>query len=239
MKNLSYLLICFIFFGCGALKNNKGLRTQGDPQDAQSYGYQPIDPLPVQFFHTNGITGLPTIIDINQVPERNEKVLQTLHDETMRLAIRELDGKFNGSFSSAKLGYENRTYEIILDYIKFDTKSLLVKITKENKNNEDKPRSKSRKKGYTDSNDFIGLDYIIGSKPNHNRDEEESSELQARPANTDVTTSVIVPVYVGVGLRFSATVKVNKGNVDLGNLFALGLAGEANKVTGTAESHYW
>jgi hypothetical protein len=45
--------------------------------------------------------------------------------------------------------------------------------------------------------------------------------------------NAIVPVYIGVGLRLTANVYVKKGNVDLGSLFALGLAAKSEKVSGT------
>jgi hypothetical protein len=109
------------------------------------------------------------------------------------LAIGEVDGKGNVSFATAKLGYAGSSYIVILDYIKFDTKSLPVALHK----------------------DTAG--HVLGFKP------------------TDYTENpdAIIPVYVGVGLRFTATVTVNEGTVDLGNLFALGLAAESKKVTGT------
>lgn len=66
--------------------------------------------------------------------------------------------------------------------------------------------------------------------------------LTARDANGNRTASIaatsseanaIVPVYIGVGLRLTANIYINKGNVDLGSLFALGVAAKAEKVSGT------
>lgn len=45
--------------------------------------------------------------------------------------------------------------------------------------------------------------------------------------------NAIVPVYIGVGLRLTASIYVKKGSVDLGNLFALGAAAKAQQVSGT------
>jgi hypothetical protein len=42
-----------------------------------------------------------------------------------------------------------------------------------------------------------------------------------------------VPVYVGVGLRLTANIKVNEGSVDLSNLFAIGAAAQAKQISGT------
>jgi hypothetical protein len=47
------------------------------------------------------------------------------------------------------------------------------------------------------------------------------------------TNVVIVPVYVGIGLRLTANVTVLKGNVSLSNLAALSAAATANRVQGS------
>lgn len=57
------------------------------------------------------------------------------------------------------------------------------------------------------------------------------SDTFAIPSTTSPGSSV--PTYVGVGLRLSANLFVRKGNVDLGNLIAIGAAAQANQLTGT------
>jgi hypothetical protein len=44
---------------------------------------------------------------------------------------------------------------------------------------------------------------------------------------------VVVPVYVGIGLRLTANVTVHKGTVNLSSLGALSAAAEANRVSGS------
>ncbi len=60
--------------------------------------------------------------------------------------------------------------------------------------------------------------------------------------NTNIKASIIpnapepdalVPTYIGVGLRLTANILVTEGSVDLGNLFALGAAAEAKKISGS------
>ena len=51
--------------------------------------------------------------------------------------------------------------------------------------------------------------------------------------STTGTGRPLVPVYVGVSLRLTLSVTVLTGKVDLGNLFALGVAAQANRITGT------
>jgi len=45
--------------------------------------------------------------------------------------------------------------------------------------------------------------------------------------------NVILPVYVGVGLRLTATITIMEGSVELSNLLALGAAVEAKRASGT------
>ncbi len=50
---------------------------------------------------------------------------------------------------------------------------------------------------------------------------------------SDKSAAAVVPVYAGVGLRLKAHISIEKGSVNLGSLFALGAAVEANKASGS------
>ncbi len=52
-------------------------------------------------------------------------------------------------------------------------------------------------------------------------------------SSTEDAHEVIVPIFVGIGIRLTASVHVNEGNVDLTNLIALGAAARTKQVTGT------
>lgn len=173
--------------------------TQGDLKNAQSFGYQPLDPLPVEVNLKEKLTHDST----NFLPY-NTRLMNSLPDETMRIAIGEIDVNSNISFGTAKLGYAGSSYVVILDYIKFDTKSFPTKLIKVN------DKDSGMAKALVDTIGFVPL----------------ISDSKERP-------DAVIPVYVGIGLRLSATVRVNSGNVDLGNLFALGVAAEAKQITGT------
>jgi hypothetical protein len=152
--------------------------TTGDPKSAQSYGYNPIDSLPVT---------------VSPLTATREKKLEALPDETMRLAIGQFDGKAGVSFGTATTGVAGNNYVVILDYTKFTTKSFGVTKT------------------------------VI---PNQN-------VVSISLTQSGSTPDVVVPVYVGVGLRLTANVTVKEGSVDLGNLFALGAAAQAKQISGT------
>lgn len=196
MRFLLFSLVIIAISSCDATKKLATPTTLGDPKNAISYGYQPIDPLPVKIGIDTSINGGGVILtSLIKIADKNKRIMGSLPDETMRLAIGQVDGKGNISFTTAKLGYAGSSYIVILDYIKFDTKSLPVFVDKDTS-------------GLI--RDFKAASYNLDSKPD-----------------------AIIPVYVGVGLRFTATITVNEGTVDLGNLFALGLAAETKKVTGT------
>jgi hypothetical protein len=151
--------------------------TIGDPKNASSYGYHPLDPLPLNL-----------TID-------KSKVLEALPDETIRIAVGTVSGDGGITFGPAKLGAEGKNYVVILDYIKFGTDSFGVALS-------DKDTKGNR------------IATLVKSS--------ESSKANA-----------VVPVYIGVGLRLTANIYVKKGSIDLGSLFALGLAAKAEQVSGT------
>src|SRR5262245_21660415 len=116
---LSSLSIC-ILVGCKTKLPN----TSGDPLNAVSYGYQPLDPLPVDVK-----VGEKTIDPLT----RHDDVLNSLSDETIRLVIGEVEGGGNISYGSAKMGYKGHSYEIVIDYMKFQTYPKLFRYVKDEK----------------------------------------------------------------------------------------------------------
>lgn len=178
------LLILCLFANC---RSEKIPSTLGDPRNASVYGYTPIDPLPVS-------VNIP-----NDDPEFNIRIMNALPDETMRLAIGQMDNGATIQFGPAKVGVAGNNYVIVLDYIKYTTKSIALNIDLDTAKN---------KNIYIKTIDTL----------NSNNHTEQVS---------------LVPVYVGVGLRMTASIHVKKGKVDLSNLSALGVAAESKKVTGT------
>jgi len=175
MKCKAPLLVIFMiaFAGCASWQVPP---TLGDPKITQSYGYHPMDPLPVELKFEGNLT--------------NDRLLNSLPDETMRLAVGEISGSGGITFGPATAGYKGKSYVVVLDYIKFNTKSFGVKLSTEEKS------------------------------------------MKATLVR-DYEADLIVPVYVGVGLRLTANVTVNEGSVNLGSLFALGLAAQAKQIAGT------
>ncbi|EOV0850557.1 hypothetical protein ACOKV8_000546 [Vibrio parahaemolyticus] len=176
MKRNLLITSCLVAISLSGCSTWKIPSTQGDPNLAESYGYNPIDSLPVRVEPSNATLA---------------QKLEALPDETMRLAIGQFDGKAGLSFGPATTGVAGNRYVVILDYTKFTTESFGVKTTP-----------------------------------------VEDNKLLVSLTN-DPNPDVVVPVYVGVGLRLTAHVTVKEGSVDLGNLFALGVAAQAKQISGT------
>ncbi|MBC8156486.1 MAG: hypothetical protein H7Z72_26690 [Bacteroidetes bacterium] len=90
--------------------------------------------------------------------------------------------------------------------------------------------------GVAGKNYVVVLDYIkFTTLPEKVRVSQSDStgEKYFSVVSQQADAQMIVPVYIGIGLRLTANVTVVQGNVDLGNLIALGIAAQTNKITGT------
>ena len=75
-----------------------------------SYGYTPIDPLPINYDRSD------------------EDVLSSLPDITMRLAVGSFDISGNISYGPVKTGVAGSRYQIVMDYIQYTTLSIPVTV---------------------------------------------------------------------------------------------------------------
>ena len=87
-------------------------QTDAALQQGASYSYRPLDPLSANLQHALS------------VPVTNCRILELFPDETVRLAIGQLDASGNISYGVAKAGYQGNRYTVVLDYTKTDTRSL-------------------------------------------------------------------------------------------------------------------
>ncbi len=139
------------------------------------------------------------------------KLLDVLPDNAVRIAVRQLSGSASLGFGpAAQLGYEGNSYEVVLDYINADVANLRFAY--------DPPRPNGRgSRGALESG---------AAAASLTRIEEGAAD----PPNKNV---VVIPVYVGVGLRLTAIVTVHKGKVNLSSLGALSAKAEAGQVSGS------
>lgn len=174
-------------------------------EQASGYSYVPLDPLPVKKVRESGCSE----------NAEYKPVLESLPDNAVRVAVRELSAKGQLSFGPLQVGTENKSYQVILDYVNVDTSSLFLTI------------------GYV-KGDKLGSIYESGMPKDAvirvERLEDQEGASEEAPVQGD---QVVVPVYVGVGLRLTATVNVLKGSVNLSSLGAIAAQADAGNVTGS------
>jgi len=138
-------------------------------------------------------------------PERPRgPLLSELPDNAVRIAVRKLTGSASGGFGPAQIGYQGNSYQVILDYINADVANIRFLYTGGN----------ALESGATFAVQRVDNDMI---------------PAVAGPGQGEI----VIPVYVGVGLRLTANVTVHKGSVNLSSLGSLSAAAEAERVTGS------
>jgi len=223
----------FVSFGCATIREQlrtetpyeRNLRMErenyGDPP---AKGYQPLDPQPILVKDRDGY-------DLGDASDRNKVLLRALPSEAVRLVIGQADIAGNIQFGSFTAKTKIGNYVVVLDYIKYESRSLRIKVTEklpedleEPLENESKGEYKKRKSQYFDSTPYWVRPYtyeVLEGK------ESDSSSLDPMVYIHNI------PVYVGVGVRMMASVTVNEKNVDLGSLYGLGVGAQSKKLQGT------
>lgn len=217
-KIILFILTITIYLGCSGVKIPKSL---GDPKNNFSYGYHPLDPLPV-------IT-----IDTLESKDKNFRLQKSLPDESMRIAIGNYSRNGGITYGNNSIGYKGNRYIVILDYIKYDTKAFNVGVLKAY-NRLDEKRNDEIYILPVDSLESSGKKFMEEIRHFEGRYSRNGYTRSSVSTTTQFTTSeATLPVFIGIGLRLTATIEVNKGSVDLGNLTALGVAAESGNVSGT------
>ena len=174
------LLALFSGTACGTLHPPL---SPGDLQSAPAYGYTPVDAL----------AAIPSGDVSCGVP--SSRLLLSLPDETMRLAIGTVTDSGYIRYGPAKVGTSGNSYVVVLDYTQSQTIPMKLGVV--------------------------------------NSGQPDSTFRVLSAGEVPTSSSSVVPVYVGVGLRLTANVTVRKASVDLGNLVAIGAAAQAGVITGT------
>lgn len=199
--------------GCTALKLPESL---GEQQS--SYSYIPLDPLPVaEKSRCGGETQL-------------KGVLESLPDQAVRIAV----GQYNASgtlvFGPGTVGVVGKSYQIVLDYISVDTANVPVYI-KRYLPDQELPDKEGRLVSVYDNTIAGRTVYRIYRDPEQNK--SASARMLVPEREKQGFEQVIVPVYVGVGLRLTASVTVTQGTANLSSLGAIAADAEAGKLTGS------
>ncbi len=172
-----------------------------------SYSYIPLDPLPVDVSEQASCA-----LKISDA----KTLLDSLPDNAVRISIRQLSAKGGIELGPAAVGLENNTYQVTLDYINADTANVRFLIGVWVKNS-DEPNNL---RFIPISNEKVPEGELVVERS------DTAKGVENRP-------NVVIPVYVGVGLRLTATVQVIKGKVNLSSLGAIAASVEAERSAGS------
>jgi hypothetical protein len=107
MLKLTLALCCSLFLA-GCTISSPATLGEKDRQEV-SYGYTPIDPLPINF-------------------EKQDDIFSLLPDTTMRLAVGSFDSSGNITYGPVKVGMAGSRYQVILDYIQYAMLQIPVSV---------------------------------------------------------------------------------------------------------------
>jgi hypothetical protein len=212
------LLAAFGLSGCAARKLPSTLA-----ETHTSYSYIPLDPLPVVPYPANDCyyLGDPTRKDA-KLTGTYKALLDSLPDQAVRIATGQYDASGTLVYGPVKIGVSGQSYQVVLDYISVDTTNVSVYIERVLVDNPDK--------------DVSVFDDSIKEKTRYQVFRDPESEAFAfLPKSTGKPKGdrVVVPVYVGVGLRLTASVTVTKATANLSSLGAIAAEAESGRLTGS------
>ncbi len=238
MHKISVIICTMLVAGCSVISDSiSGISIPSTPGEwVAGASYVPIDPLRVP----------------KSCQTEPGKLLKNLPDHVSRLAIGEYNEEGEISYGPGQIGHENKIYKVILDYVNTDTTSVDFRIFRfdpdSGKVSDPRKRTEAKPGTYllaeltdppegtsswleTLSAQFY-IDYnagIINGSDSNDTPKKTRTLKKDRSKGRPVT----IPVYVGIGLRLTATVRVLKGKVGLGSLSALALAAQAGQISGS------
>lgn len=169
----------------------------------------------------------PKRVDVEaEAPPTPTEILNALPNLTMRISTRAVEQNSKVSFAAGTIGQEGNSYTVVVDYLLYTTAYL--------------PTCYERfgGGGRPDTEDMTKISTRYGSVQEGDypdaRDAPTSrSRVKGSPSPAlRFAMRQRIPVYLGVGMRIEANLRVLKGQVQL-SLFGLGAAAAAGNVSGS------
>lgn len=214
------IILLLYAIGCNSMEKSLPSLPSTMAENETSFSYIPLDPLPIDM--PPKLNCIQNDTTNNDVGYEDIDYLSYLPDQAVRLAVGKFDASGTLSFGPQTFGIEKNSYQVVIDYISVD--AIPIPIT---------------------------IERIVTSGPNvHDRvsiyDSSITDTTRYRVSNVDRTSFldnrseieeyeelVVIPVYIGVGLRLTATVNVLKGRVNLSSLASLAAEAEAENISGS------
>lgn len=176
-------------------------------ENNSDYSYIPLDPLPVN---------RSRVLQCDGYGKATSDILSELPDNAVRVAIDDLSLNSNTTLGPVSIGAGGGNYRVVLDYISADTVNVRMRITNQ---------SGDIRGLFAAGNDANGLggSFLVHRIGNN----ESMAPLTANDVD------VVIPVYVGVGLRLTALVETRRGGINLSSLGAIAAAVDADRASGS------
>jgi hypothetical protein len=188
-------------------------------EQQSGYTYVPIDP-----FAVDTQPGEGCIATEQQQPKVYGTLLESLPDNAVRMLIEQIDSSGTVTYGPAKFGSKGQAYTVTIDYINADTINFPVWI--------------SRTVSLADNSTVLVP--LTGEIP-------QGQPQPIIPGSAIYTVSrekpekiwdgynvlFNVPVYVGIGLRVSATVEVIGASANISGIGVIGAEADAQKLRGS------
>jgi hypothetical protein len=106
MRRSALIVFCFMLAGCAAFGGPPPEAPVTPSELLSGNNYVPLDPLPVAVLIHGSCLGRSL-----------GSVLKNLPDNSVRIAVRQLDVNGSATFAPVKLGMQGSSYQVILDYV--------------------------------------------------------------------------------------------------------------------------
>lgn len=224
----AYIFCVFFLLGCETLVTGRDL-PQILGEKNSSYSYVPIDPISIttEPGDSCGESESKALFDavLDESSEISfEELPQAFPDNTVRVAYKTVSANGNVTFGPVNTTQKGERYQIIIDFVNSDVTNrpfLVSKLATPINGLEEK-----RFKPFT---------YLNSNEYPTNRVRYEikavSEDAPSTPAN--LSSTINVPVYIGVGLRVIADVVTIKGDTKISGLGAISIAAENGSVNGS------
>lgn len=179
-------------------------------EQSTSYTYIPLDPLAVV------TTKATNCIELEKlgVSITYKNLLESFPDQAARIAVGKVDASGSLVFGPFQASASRGAYQVVLDYVNVDTRGITMWVRRTT--SEGKPISVFA--SYSGDSRYE----VLGS--------ESSLPSDAPPADAEL---VVFPVYIGIGLRLTASVVVSEAGAKLSSLGALAAEAKAGKLSGS------
>jgi hypothetical protein len=195
---------------CSSLAPPHMPTTSGEQESG--YTYIPVDPFSVVVKTGQGCEGEPL---------SEHQLLYDLPDNAVRMLVERFDAHGNVTYGPVKAGSTGESYRVTVDFIDADTINIPVRIWK-----------------FMDTLDgkdskIVDLTAPPGPQLRPGTERYNVARLDDNSTPEERQAAWNIPVYVGVGLRVSASVYTLADNVNVSGIGIIGAEADASRARGS------